>query len=187
MKGNGEDEQITSDGVIDTVYNGIPDWVYEEEILSTNKAMYFTDSGSKLAYAKFNDQDVQEFYYTKYGSPEDPYKVQVRHAAQITFLFFKIGFLPLQYPQEIMLKYPKVGTANPTVSLWVSDLKAPNQVVPVTPPGDVAEGHLYTAAKWVSEDVLSIIWTNRVQNESRQVQTFDILKKRKVICAVCLT
>ena len=136
--------------------------------------MYFTDSGSKLAYAKFNDEDVQEFYYTKYGSPEDPYKVQVRHAAQITFLFFKIGFLPLQYPQEIMLKYPKVGTANPTVSLWVSDLKAPNQVVPVTPPPDVAEGHLYTAAKWVSEDVLSIIWTNRVQNESRQVQTFDM-------------
>ena len=174
LKGNGEDEQITSDGVIDTVYNGIPDWVYEEEILSTNKAMYFTDSGSKLAYAKFNDEDVQEFYYTKYGSPEDPYKVQVRHAAQITFLFFKIGFLPLQYPQEIMLKYPKVGTANPTVSLWVSDLKAPNQVVPVTPPRDVAEGHLYTAAKWVSEDVLSIIWTNRVQNESRQVQTFDM-------------
>ena len=96
----------------------------------------------------------------------------MRH--KLPFSFFKIGFLPLQYPQEIMLKYPKVGTANPTVSLWVSDLKAPNQVVPVTPPGDVAEGHLYTAAKWVSEDVLSIIWTNRVQNESRQVQTFDM-------------
>ena len=96
----------------------------------------------------------------------------MRH--KLPFSFFKIGFLPLQYPQEIMLKYPKVGTANPTVSLWVSDLKAPNQVVPVTPPGDVAEGHLYTAAKWVSEDVLSIIWTNRVQNESRQVQTLDM-------------
>lgn len=74
----GEDVQITSDGVIDTIYNGIPDWVYEEEILSTNKAMYFTPSGSKMAFARFNDEDVQEFYYTKYGSPEDPYKVQVR-------------------------------------------------------------------------------------------------------------
>ena len=46
---NGEDVQITSDGVLDTIYNGIPDWVYEEEILSTNTAMYFTESGQRMA------------------------------------------------------------------------------------------------------------------------------------------
>ena len=61
----------------------------------------------------------------------------------------------------------KVGTANPTVSLWVSDLTAGNQL-PVVPPKEVSEGHIYTAAKWVSSEELSVIWTNRVQNESRQ-------------------
>ena len=28
-----KDEQLTTDGVVDNIYNGIPDWVYEEEIL----------------------------------------------------------------------------------------------------------------------------------------------------------
>ena len=27
---------------LEQVYNGIPDWVYEEEVLGTNKAMYFS-------------------------------------------------------------------------------------------------------------------------------------------------
>ena len=68
------DVQITDDGIIDTIYNGIPDWVYEEEILSTNKAMYFTSNGTRIAFAQFNDSNVEEFYYTKYGSPSQPLK-----------------------------------------------------------------------------------------------------------------
>ena len=67
-----KDIQITNDGIIDTIYNGIPDWVYEEEILSTNKAMYFTKTGSRMAFAQFNDTEVEEFYYTKYGDPSKP-------------------------------------------------------------------------------------------------------------------
>jgi hypothetical protein len=42
-----------------------------------------------MAFAQFNDSLVQEFYYTKYGEPDDPYAAQ--------------------YPEQIMLKYPKVG------------------------------------------------------------------------------
>ena len=42
------DIQLTNNGVVDTIYNGIPDWVYEEEILSTNNAMYFNSQGNKL-------------------------------------------------------------------------------------------------------------------------------------------
>ena len=55
----------------------ISDWVYEEEILSTNKAMYFNNDGNRLAFARFNDTNVREFYYTRYGEPSDPLKVQV--------------------------------------------------------------------------------------------------------------
>ena len=71
------DVQITVDGVKDNVFNGIPDWVYEEEILSTNSAMYFNPSGSKMAFAQFNDTLVEEFLYTKYGDPSKPLTVQV--------------------------------------------------------------------------------------------------------------
>ena len=42
------------------------------------QAMYFNGKGNRLALAQFNDTDVKEFYYTRYGDPEDPLKVQVR-------------------------------------------------------------------------------------------------------------
>ena len=38
---------------------------------------------------------------------------------------------------------------------------------PVIPPEDVPKDHIYTAVTWISDDKLSVIWTNRVQNESR--------------------
>ena len=66
-----------------------------------------------------------------------------------------------------MLKYPKVGTENPTVRLSVWNLFE-DVLKPVTPPKEVLEfdEHIYTAATWITEDELSIIWVNRVQNES---------------------
>ena len=65
------------------------DWVYEEEILSTNKAMYFNNDGNRLAFARFNDTNVREFYYTRYGEPSDPLKVQVS-SSENTFYYQKI-------------------------------------------------------------------------------------------------
>jgi hypothetical protein len=56
---------------------------------STIITVLFFKSGSRMAFAQFNDSLVQEFYYTKYGEPDDPYAAQ--------------------YPEQIMLKYPKVG------------------------------------------------------------------------------
>ena len=66
-----------------------------------------------------------------------------------------------------MLKYPKVGTENPTIQLKVWNLFE-NKAKPVTPPAEVLEfaEHIYTAVTWISEDTLSVIWVNRVQNES---------------------
>ena len=66
-----------------------------------------------------------------------------------------------------MLKYPKVGTENPTIRMTVTNLI--NYVSkPVIPPKEVLEfdEHIYTAATWITEDELSIIWVNRVQNKS---------------------
>ena len=80
--------------------------------------------------------------------------------------------IPLfQYPQQILLKYPKVGTPNPTVNLFVVNLEAnaENMILePVVPPEEMSSReHIFTAVTWISNDKLSVIWTNRVQNESR--------------------
>lgn len=79
---------VTSDGVEGVVYNGIPDWVYEEEVLGTDAASWFSPDGRYLAFIKFNDTQVREAVYELYskGNPEET----------------------LQYPEEIYLRYPKV-------------------------------------------------------------------------------
>lgn len=50
--------QLTHDGSVDEIYNGIPDWVYEEEVLDTNKALHASPDGKFLAFAQFNDSMV---------------------------------------------------------------------------------------------------------------------------------
>jgi len=50
-----EDIQLTSSGREDIVFNGIPDWVNEEEVFEDHKAMYWSPDGSKLVYGVFND------------------------------------------------------------------------------------------------------------------------------------
>uniref|UniRef100_A0A915C542 Dipeptidylpeptidase IV N-terminal domain-containing protein n=1 Tax=Parascaris univalens TaxID=6257 RepID=A0A915C542_PARUN len=39
-------------------YNGITDWLYEEEIFSSSKAVWWSPSGKYLAYASFDDRSV---------------------------------------------------------------------------------------------------------------------------------
>ena len=75
--------------------------------------------------------------------------------------------MPPRYPDDIPLKYPKAGTTNPTVELRVESLESlsANHVV-LNPPQDLASAdHLYTSAKFISNDVISVVWMNRVQNQ----------------------
>ena len=59
-----------------------------------------------MAYAEFNDEDVKEFVYPKYGNPDDP--------------------LGNRYPKNIRIKYPKTGTTNPSIQINVyEDLASP--------------------------------------------------------------
>jgi len=43
-----QDEQITSNGEAFVNYNGIPDWVFEEEVFEDNKALWWSPDGTKL-------------------------------------------------------------------------------------------------------------------------------------------
>lgn len=75
---------ITGDGIPGVVYNGIPDWVYEEEVLGTDAASWFSPDGKKLAFIRFDDKEVREAVYDIYGEGDQ------------------------QYPEEVHLRYPKV-------------------------------------------------------------------------------
>ncbi len=87
--------QVTNDGKINAIINGSADWVYEEEF-SVTKAFYWSPEGTKIAYLKFDESDVNEF--------------------TMNYYFGKT------YPTPYTFKYPKAGEDNSKLSLFVYSL-----------------------------------------------------------------
>lgn len=141
-----ESVQLTTNGVLEVIFNGIPDWVYEEEILSSSHALWWSPDGSKLCFASFNDSQVEEIKYPYYGSYSETNNV---------------------YPKTITLKYPKAGRTNPTVTIWVSDLAAKKRPQQVEPPREYKDlDYYFTDVQWVNNSAVSVIWLRRAQNSS---------------------
>ncbi|CAB3256705.1 unnamed protein product [Arctia plantaginis] len=137
---NEEPRQITTSGVLHVIYNGIPDWVYEEEVFGSNNAIWFSNDGNKLAYATFNDTDVRIMKVPHYGVP---------------------GSLNYQYTQHHDIRYPKTGTTNPTVSVTLFNLLT-NENNVYEAPTDLNEPIL-KSVRFVNNDNIAVMWTDRVQ------------------------
>lgn len=128
-----EDIRLTYSGYGDTVYNGVPDWLYQgnsirrhlrqlsnktntnqiiiiiaEEIFSSPEAIWGSPDGSHIMYATFNDTNV----------------------GVMTFPWFATGALIAatgissgsSFPETRTLRYPTPGTTNPEVDLWILDV-----------------------------------------------------------------
>lgn len=153
--------RLTTSGEPNIVYNGIPDWVYEEEVLASATAVWFSPNGQHLAFATFNDTVVKDMAYFHYGTP---------------------GSLEDQYPTEVKIKYPKAGTPNPVVSLLVIDLFDPlSEAVTLEAPINevTSDNVLYTVSWWNKTHVIAT-WTNRVQNQS-QMTMYNIQGDVKLV------
>ncbi|XP_009892953.1 PREDICTED: dipeptidyl peptidase 4 [Charadrius vociferus] len=100
--------QITENGEENKIFNGIPDWVYEEEMFGTHSALWWSPSGDFVAYAAFNDTEVPVIEYSFYS--EDT----------------------LQYPKTIRIPYPKAGATNPTVRFFIVDTRLDHYLSVVT-------------------------------------------------------
>ena len=70
------------------IYNGIPDWIYEEEILAVGTAFWFNSNGEMLVFAQFDDTQVDMQEYPWYGDTIDNSSV---------------------YLEQVKIKYPKVS------------------------------------------------------------------------------
>ncbi|KAI8038181.1 venom dipeptidyl peptidase 4 [Drosophila gunungcola] len=138
---------ITDDGVDGVVYNGVPDWVYEEEVLSSGSALWWSADATKLAVGFFDDTEVETFNYFLYGDG--------------TSTFY-------QYPHEEHLKYPKSGSKNPVVRLRVYDVtdNDPTMYLIVAPVEVVGSDHILQNVVWSNETHLLITWMNRRQNRA---------------------
>ncbi|XP_041834473.1 dipeptidyl peptidase 4-like [Melanotaenia boesemani] len=132
-------QQVTSSGDTNQIFNGIPDWVYEEEMFSSNQGLWWSPGGKYVAYAEFNDTEVHNIEYTWYGEH--------------------------QYPSTVFIPYPKAGTPNPVVKLFVVDTENTTKVTEVVVPASFSSVEHYLATvTWVTDNQLAVQWLKRVQN-----------------------
>ncbi|GJQ82661.1 hypothetical protein Trydic_g19678 [Trypoxylus dichotomus] len=137
--------RITASGRSD-VFNGIPDWLYETEILKTDHTLWFSPDGQYLMYVTFNDTKVGEYRYPWYDSRNPR----------------------VRYPEIRSIKYPKVETSNPEVSVWIVNLSTPKYLFPVQlrPTNSVEPGSYLTSASFYGDHDVALVWLNRQQNIS---------------------
>ncbi|XP_050530217.1 dipeptidyl peptidase 4-like [Daktulosphaira vitifoliae] len=159
-------KRITNTGVPGIISNGVPDWLYEEEILKSRTAMWTSSPNTPkmmMLYATFDDTRVGEYkfpiYSTNVGS--DSFK---RHL----------------YPEIRSLRYPKAGTLNPIVTLSVfnigdvaenlknNNLQQSIKIRTLTPPSmfQYTDDYYFTSVQWVSPEEVCVVWLNRQQNTS---------------------
>ncbi|GAA98406.1 hypothetical protein E5Q_05092 [Mixia osmundae IAM 14324] len=151
----------------ETLFNGVPDWVYEEEIFSGPSTMWWSPDSRKLAWITFDEASVPEFTVPKYNpSQSEP------------------GAKP--YNDELVMRYPKPGFANPIANVHVFDIDVYDSV-PLRParPGSTTldrtridsasfelglddpftpDDKLIMSVSWIGESELLVKQSNRISN-----------------------
>ena len=131
-----KETRLTFDGS-ELIYNGWASWVYMEEILgrATNyAAFWWSPKSDKIAFLRFDDSPVPEFFLTKADG--------------------KHGVLEKQ-------RYPKAGDPNPFVKLGIADLKS--EKVTWADFEEKADQYIAWPF-WTPENKLTVQWMNRGQN-----------------------
>ncbi|XP_027417967.1 inactive dipeptidyl peptidase 10 isoform X4 [Bos indicus x Bos taurus] len=133
--------RLTSSGKEGIIFNGIADWLYEEELLHSHIAHWWSPDGERLAFLMINDSLVPNMVIPR--------------------------FTGALYPKGKQYPYPKAGQVNPTIKLYVVNLYGPTHTLELMPPDSFKSREYYiTMVKWVSNTKTVVRWLNRPQNIS---------------------
>ncbi|ROV97268.1 hypothetical protein VSDG_04808 [Cytospora chrysosperma] len=149
--GSEEVRQITKDGGQNYFY-GRPDWVYEEEVLGGDSAVWWSEDGKYLAFYRTNDTGVPEYPVQYFISKPKGGKLEGLE----------------NYPQELYMKYPKAGATNPVVDLLFHDVDRGDNFEVDIEGGFADDDRLITTVLWAGQNVL-IKETNRISDVMRVV------------------
>ncbi|MCC8147010.1 MAG: S9 family peptidase [Bacteroidales bacterium] len=127
--------QITQDGEMNNILNGVTDWVYEEEFGQTNLMSWSSDS-QFLAYVKSDESQVKSF----------------------EFQYYK-GKL---YPESYVFKYPKAGEDNSKVACYAYNIETRDTRKMEVPLDD--DGYIPSIRFTENPDQLAVMTLNRHQN-----------------------
>ncbi|OAD59161.1 Venom dipeptidyl peptidase 4 [Eufriesea mexicana] len=121
-----------------------------QEVFGSNKALWFSPSGNKLAFGYFDDSHTPIITIPFYGYP---------------------GNRMFQYTSTISIHYPKSGTTNPTVKLFYVDLEEVVQgsvsLTEIEHPTELSsEMRILSAVAFPTDTLVYATWMNRVQNRA---------------------
>jgi len=166
-------QSITTDGG-ENLFYGIPDWVYEEEVLATGDATWWSGDGKYIAFFRTNETQVPTFpvqYFFSRPSGKKPRPGEEN------------------YPEVREIKYPKAGAPMSVVSLQFYDVST-KQVftVPISDDFD-DDNRLITEVIWAGEtgkvmirstnresDILKTILIDAVKRSGKTVRERDVQK-----------
>jgi dipeptidyl-peptidase-4 len=136
IENTSQEQQITFDGEINTIINGAPDWVYEEEF-SFSKGFFWSKDSKKIAYYKFDESNVNEYTISLYNKNN--------------------------YPESFTYKYPKAGEDNSIVEIYVYHFD--NNANIKIDIGEETNQYI-PRIKWTENpNILSVQRLNRLQND----------------------
>ena len=156
----GEISQVTTNGSPD-MFNAVPDWVYEEEIFGDRYTLWYSPDGKHMAFLSFNETGVETFRI--------PYYMDNQEVAPV-------------YPRELEVRYPKVGTKNPTVQFNLLDVESKKYEtvsIDAFPEDDLVLGEV----AWVTKEHSKVLYRafNRVQDQEKVVVVDVESKESKVV------
>lgn len=108
-----EDVRITDTGVPGVIYNGVPDWLYQEEVMPRPEATWPSPDGTHLLFASFNDTKVTALEFPWFSSQpgqDGPSSSPLSTPRRGSF------------PPSRSIRYPTPGSFNPEVDLWLMEL-----------------------------------------------------------------
>ncbi|XP_041097411.1 inactive dipeptidyl peptidase 10 isoform X2 [Polyodon spathula] len=134
-------QRLVSTGKEGVLLNGVSDWLYEEEVLHSYAAHWWSGDGARLAYLTINNS----------ATPN----MEIPH------------FLGGAYPSSTHYPYPKAGQPIPTVRLFVVNLYGLAHTLELIPPDSFRTRECYLPmVKWLSSTRLAVRWLTRPQSQS---------------------
>lgn len=155
----GKTIRITSNGSPD-IFNGKPDFVYEEEVMAADHMVWWCPDLSNFVYATLNDTLVEDYeldYFVK-----DPTEVRASYRASGKGKVEGVN----QYPVRTSIKYPKPGTNIPIFSLAMFNVSLKELfLLPEIKDENLGEDAILYDAQWIDANHLLLKLSDRTSTK----------------------
>jgi dipeptidyl-peptidase-4 len=145
------EKAITTDGEMNKIINGAPDWVYEEEF-GFAKGFHWSPDGKKIAFYHYDESNVKEYTMISYDS---------------------------LYPTLVKYKYPKAGEDNSVIQIKIYNLENNNTIIADI--GTEKDIYIPRILWTQDPNTLCIMRMNRLQNKLEFLLTDGTSGASKVI------